>query len=477
VPDFTQYVPPGVYVEEETTPLVSIVGATPSVVGIVGPAIGYRLNTEAVTLTGTGTVTLKKLGINTVTGFEVRAADGTLYVGGDYALVQTSAGAAGTQDDPTTIARSGGSNIPSGSTVYVTYRYTDTYYAQPFEAQDYDTVKEVFGEPINLTTGAIISPLALAAKVAFENGAAKVVLVATPTPTSATREELQAGLAKLSSMPDVNIVVPLPVGLTGTEVAPGDVLNVGNDLQAHVEASSDNDKVYRVGVLGYETTVTNLPTTIASSVGSQRVMLAWPNKLLFYNGFANQVLTIAGYYLAAAYAGRMAALDPQTPLTRKQIRGFAGIPADVLATMTVATKNSWSSGGVAVAEYDRNQRLVVRHGTSTLPTSVMTREISLVRARDSMMSLISDSVDGAGLIGSTIDSETPVRIKGVIQGCLETLLASGTIAGYTGLKVRQTSADPTVIEVKFQYQPAYPLNYITVVFSVNALTGELAEAA
>lgn len=473
MPDFTQYVPPGVFVEEDSSsPLVTIVGVSPAVVGIVGPAIGYLTHVEAVVLTGTTAHQLAKQGVNT-SSVEVRAADGTLYTGSDYVVAQSETGAAGTADNWTTLTRSGGSTITSGATVYVTYHYTDTTYNQPYEANDYDTVKEVFGEPLNLTTGAIISPLSMAAKLSFDNGAARVVLVATPTPGSASRAELSAGTARLSSRPDVNIIVPLPVGLTGTEVSPGDVLNVGTDLKSYVESAADN-KIYAVGVLGYETTITNLPTSIAGAVSSERVMLAWPNKMQFYNGFANQILTVAGYYLAAALAGQMAARPVQTPLTHKLVRGFAGLPPDILAAETISQKNIWSAGGVAVIEPDRHQNLVVRHGVSTNPASVLTREMNLTRAKDAMMQLIADTIDAAELIGSTIDAETPLRIKGVVAGCLSTAVNSGVIESYETPKVRQSSLDPTVIEVKFRYKPSYALNYIVVSFSINTATGEIA---
>lgn len=464
---------PGVYVEEDPTPLVTIIGATPNLVAVVGPARGYQIHTEAVTLTGTTAVTLARLGIDIVNGFEVRASDGTLFVGDDYDIVEDDIGETGVQDDETTIARSDTSTITDGATVYVTYRYTDVDYTQPFLVNDYDTVKDVFGEPFDFSTGAILSPLSLAAKVVLENGASRVLLVATPTPLVVTREELQDGLNKLTTQPGANIVVTLPVGLTGTEGAPGDILNVIQDLEAHVTESSDNDQQYRVGIIGYEGDVTTLPLSIAAAASSKRVMLAWPNKLLFYNGFTNQVITVAGYYLAAAMAGRMSAQPPQLPLTQKQIRSFSGLPADVLNTQTVTAKNALSAGGVAVVEFDRNQRLIVRHGVSTDPSTVDTREISLVRQRDAMMRIIQDTIEATGLIGSTIDLETPARVKGVVAGCLETSVNSGLIVAYNSLLARQrTDPDPTVIEVKWQYRPAYPLNYIVAVYSLNTLTGE-----
>jgi hypothetical protein len=477
-PDFSQYQPPGVYVEEEVTPLVSVVGVSPTVIAIVGPSVGYRVATQAVTLSGTTPATLSKLGINPSAGFSVAAADGTVYPSTKYATVP-GAGADGdigtTTDNTLTLARvvTGTADIPDGATVYVTYRYTDATFYAPLRATDFDDVKDAYGEPLNLATGEITSPLSLAAKVAFENGAGQLVLVATDdaAATLTTRANLAEGLVKLEAIFDVNVVVPLPVGITGTVSTVGDSENVINDLKTHCESQSALNS-FRIGVMGYERIVTRAPEVLAAAARSPRIMLAWPNRLSYYNGATNTMIEVAGYYLAAAYAGRMASLSVQTPLTKKQIRSFAGLPATMAQTMTVTTKNTWSAAGVAVTEVSRDGRLIVRHGTTTKTDTITVREVSLVRAKDALIGLIQLTTDRSDMIGSPIDDQTPIRVKSVIQGCLETAKNTGIIVSYNNLKVRQTPADLSVIEVKFQYQPAYPLNYIVVSFSINTTTGE-----
>ncbi len=473
--DFSTYQPPGVYIEEDIPPLASTVGVEPSVVAIVGPSRGYREATEAIVLTGTTPVELANLGINTTTGFTVSDVSGTVFAGSNYALVvgpgededeETEA------DNTTTIARTGGSTIPSGSTVYVRYRYTDPTYFDPILAVDLDDVTTAFGEPFDTTSGAISSPLALAAKIAFENGVTQVVAVPTAGDADATtRSELTAAYTKLAAFFNVNLVVPLPVGLTGTPGSPGDILNIGTDLKTHVDQQAV-EGLFRMGVLGYERTVTVLPDTVATTVASQRVMLAWPNRMSYYNGYTNEVVEVSGYYLAAAYAARMAAQEPQMPLTKKVIRGFAGIVPAVLSTMSTTQKNTWSAAGVAVTEQMRDGRLVVRHGTTTDRTNIMTREASLVRAKDALVRLLQDTTERNNLVGIPIEDDTPARVKGVIAGALEVAKNAVLIISWMDLKVRQRSVDPSIIEVKFAYKPAYPLNYILVTFSINTTTGE-----
>lgn len=467
--------PPGVYVEEAQTPVQPTIGLGASVPAIVGPAIGYRTHTEAVVLAGVANSRLTKLGVDQAS-VVVKDAQNTVIPGTDYTLTVGSgadADAGTTTDNTTDIKRSGASNILDGSTVYVSYHYTDTDYLTPVRINDYDDAKDLFGEPFD-AAGNILSPLSLAAKFALANGAPQLVLApASGSASAVTTAALVDAYNRLVSFYDVNIVVPLPVGITGTDLAPADVPTIGTDLaQALLDAL--NDSVYRVGLLGVEKSVTMDPAGIATGIDSERVVLMWPNRINYFNGLINQTIELSGYYLAAAAAGRLAVGSPQIPLTHKQIVGFNSIPPDLLNTMTKVTKNAWSAAGVAVAEVDRQRRLRVRHGTTTDRSSIYTRELSLVRAKDGMVRIIKDAVDASELIGSPIDLETPVRVKGLIIGCLERAKNSGLIVDYLNVKSRQKSSDPSEIEVKFEYKPSYPLNYITVVFSVNADTGDVA---
>jgi hypothetical protein len=164
-------------------------------------------------------------------------------------------------------------------------------------------------------------------------------------------------------------------------------------------------------------------------------------------------------------------------LTRQQVFAIAGIAPDIIAQQTTYNKNNWSARGVAVLEPNRAGRLVIRHGVSTDVSSVTTREFSIVRCQDELFTLIQQSLESANLIGTPITSDTPLSVKGIIAGALETALANNTIQGYSGLAVRQQSlpnGDPTVIEAVFIYAPTFPVNYITVSFSFNLSTGTTA---
>jgi hypothetical protein len=56
-------------------------------------------------------------------------------------------------------------------------------------------------------------------------------------------------------------------------------------------------------------------------------------------------------------------------------------------------------------------------------------------------------------------------------GVLEQLVLEGVINAYSDVKARLLT-DPTTVEVRFQYTPAYPINNINVVFTINTQTGD-----
>lgn len=471
--DFSTYKPPGVYIDETSAATVGPAGITPALMALVGSGVGYRTNTEAVVLTGTTTVTLAKLGID-LTSLVVRSVDGVVYVNADDYVKTAGAGAdadAGeTLDNPTTLHRAAsGSTIGSGATVIVSYQYTDGDYFLPTHFTNFDDLTDFHGQPLD-ADGAIQSPVSLAARVAFLNGAREIVVQAVASDAAAA--DFGTAYANLLSEEQVSVIVPLPVGIDGES----DNETIGTDLANHCDNAASDDSIYRIGIFGSEagTDLNVDPDTLAASIDDERVVLVWPNSVQYFNGAINQVITVGGYYLAAAFAGKLVSLDPiSTPMTRKAITGFANFPAGVLSSMTTAYKNQLSAAGVSVVERTRDGLLVCRHGVTTDKSSMLHREISLVRQRDGMIDLIYRTLLSYDIIGSPLLADTPTVILSIVTGALETLINASTIVGYQSVSVRQTSNDPTVVEVKFEYTPAYPLNYVVVSFSVNTDTGDI----
>lgn len=520
---------PGVYVRDATGPLVTNAAGPDAVVTLVGPAVGFQTSTDAVAISTTPQ-DLRYRGVWLTDGAGtpedvfvpiVRKPQGNpLVAGTDYVLTTV-------YDDNGTSAPHGITRIARGAfthdadgaptavvedrvqtangvtaddtTFLVTYAFTSAAYFTPLLFDSYDAIVATYGQPCRSTTTlapgqkAVLSPLSLAAALAFLNGATSVICVATdPTPVGSPTPEvpsfdaqLRAAYEKTLGDPRVGTVIPL---LHDGGAGSLDTLTqYGVDLRNHVLASTD-DGYPRIGILGGQAhnvgasaglfpAFEEVAQDIAAQPGGSRVVLAFPNRLSYYNSATNRPIEVDGFYLAAALGGVLSSNPVQQSLTRETVVGFTGLPASITRLTTKPFKDNLSSKGVLVVEVDRQNRLVVRHGVSTDVTNAITREVSVTRSRDALFDALQIGLDSGGLIGSAIDSEMTTRLKGAVAGILEGLVRDTVILGYTDLKVRQQSllqgGDPTVIEVRFAYQPTLPLNYIVVTFSLDLTTGNL----
>lgn len=509
----TGYNVPGVYVRDTTGPLVSTAGLPEAVVTLVGPAVGFKTVTESVVI-GDDPVVLSQRGIWLSTSgapagvFVPRVTNRSgvlLTATTDYVLAVDLSGGGGAPNGVTTIDRGpdvdgpdvgttitpgegtvGG--VKTGDVVTVTYCYTDATYYTPLVFEDYDLVEATYGPallavaPPLPTTPQITSPLSLAAYLAFSNGASSVICLATdPADGASLRLQLAAAYVKTEGDYRVGTLVPV-LADDDTDGDPTLFLNYATDLAAHVTAATA-DGYPRIGIIGasslYGTALgVGAPAfdEAAASIASSRVILAYPNRLNLYNSTINRLTEVSGYYLAAAYAGVLSSNPVQQGLTRQTVAGFGGFPASVTKFQTKQFKDRLSAAGVAVTELDRQNRMVIRHGLTTDITNVLTREPSITRGRDALFAALQLGLDASGLIGAPIDAEMTRRVQGAVVGIVEALVQSETILAYDNVQVRQQTiedgGDPSVIEVKFAYRPAIPLNYILVSFSLNLSTGQ-----
>lgn len=487
IPDFTRYLPPDVYVDSDAIPTVAPQGVDPTIVALIGQGVGYHTYTETVSFATASQKVLTQKGINpssiVVNGrITDPAAPGQTVnytfaadvpgTPADYSTTVDSS--AGLDNSVVTLKRTATGKIENANPdVTVTYRYTDSDYHALHAFDDYDSFTEVYGQALDPATGVIQSPLSLAAQVAMQNGANQIYAVAL-SGTGPLQQQFVDAYGLLAGNYEANVVVPLLDGITDGAAVSG----LCQSFKAMVENDA-RDGFLRMVILGFDLGYNPTPTElagVATATSSARIILAWPNRLQVYNGVLNQSIDVDGFYLAAAYSGMLAARSPEIPLTHKYPISFTGMPTPVKQAMTKNVKNQLSSSGVCVTEITRQGRLMVRHGLTTdYSGGVLTREISLVRAQDALYGLVEDTLKSSAMIGLPILDDTGLRVKGICQGALEQAKVKGLIRDYNSLKVRQQSppsGDPTIIEVKFAYKPAWPLNYILVSFTVDTNTGE-----
>jgi hypothetical protein len=467
--DFSHYNPPGVYTYAFPGPQLAVNSTLPTAVGLIGQAIGYMNFTQTVQInpdvndtTPSPTQTLANAGINTSTLTVVNPNSLAPYtLNTDYTVVLVG-GSAGTATSLYAIERVISGHIAPGDYIQVSYQYTNASYYTPYIFYSYQDMVTAYGAPYNLATGTIQSGITLMGQFAFLNGAYQVVACAVESsngPGNATVGDYTNTLAQLADNALVAIVV------TDSGAQP-----LHQFVQEHVDQQSAN-RFERRGIVGLDGTVTAVASSQriidAQSITDSRIMLVCPATFTYYSPELSTSVTVGGQYMTACLAAMTIALGFEMPLTRKTITGWTA----VAETEPSGQKNLESQNGLCVIEQTRTQQIQVRHGVSTNPASLLTREWSVTGAQDAMVYELRDYLESDNLIGQPIYPYTLINVKGSAEAALQQLVVNGIIVDYTGLTCRQLITNPDVLEVSFQWLPPFPLNYIVCTFAVTLSTG------
>lgn len=476
------YSPPGIYTNPIKGPQLAVNSSLPSAVGIVGTAIGYKTFTESFQFRDTNEATpqtypLTQKGIITSTIVVRKRETLVAYLGPtdggnttDY-TVEDIGGAPGSSNAKYGIRRNPDSgHIPADDVVQVTYNYTDSLYYQPFTFYDYRDVVNAYGEPLywneSTKTAEITSEISLAAKFAFLNGAYKVVCVAVdPTGETAVSGDYNNAIDKLKDDSTIAVVVPCN-GISSAAYVKG-----------HVTQQS-NSRFERRAILGFDGKASVVPSETrigaAESTGSgldSRVMMVSPSQFTCYAPEVDKAITLGGQYMAASLAGMVVAMPFAQPLTHKYPVGWTGLTReDSLLEGEMTTE---TTSGLCVIEYDRRRNLRIRHGVTTDPSDLLSREWSITGQQDALVYRLRDYLDDANLIGQPIYNYTLVNVKASAEAALQSLVRDGLLVDYVGLAVRQLLTNPDVIEISFGWRPAFPLNYIVLTFAVDLTRGSM----
>jgi hypothetical protein len=469
--DFSHYLPPGVYMNPQPGPQLAVNSTQPTAVGIIGQTLGYRNYIQTIQIqpdtndtTPSLTQTLAYQGINTATVVISNPNTGVPYVLNTDYTVPSVGGTINTANAQYAISRVIGGHIDEGDFVQVSYQYTDTTYYDPYLFYDYQDVMNAYGAPWNLTTGTVQSELTLMAQFAFLNGAYQVVTVAvksSTTPGNATIGDYGAALDKLKDQNMVAVVV------AGTGQQPLHQL-----IQEHVDQQSAN-RMERRAIVAVDGTSVAVPSSQriidAQAITDSRVLMVCPATFTYFSPELNHEVNVGGQFMAACLAAITVSQSFAMPLTRKTVAGWTA----VTELEQEGQKNLESHNGLCVIEKTRSNRIQVRHGVSTNPTDLISREWSIIGQQDALVYRLRDYLESDNLIGQPIYPYTLTNVKGSADAALQSLIRDGLLVDYTGLKVRQLITNPDVLEVTFQWLPAFPLNYIVCTFGISLSTGNL----
>lgn len=487
------YTPPGVSVIESTDPSIAALLATASTICLVGPAQGLITKTDAVTLAGTASVTLPGV-LDTdimTTDSILKVVDATTpsisedlggsYIeGSDYTF----------DENAHTIARDNTGDIPDPSTVYVTYTYTPADYFLPIRMSNMSDIEARFGSAYDAAGTGVNCELSYGASLAFENGAQEVVLQPLFYNNSGTKQQPNdAQIASASTWADnfanlrdinaINLLVPI-IGQSAPSVSDSVQLQILQAAQDHVKFMKDQ-KQYILLITGEDSSTSNTvgqmltlrthAVTLANRYGgdlAEQTVMASPSKYFRFTPTANSTqIAVGGQYMACAIAGMIASSNVSRSLTRKVVSGFSAVGE----RRELKDKNNDAASGLLVVE-TKGGAIQIRHGITINTTGGSAkREISVVRAKHVVVESIQDTIE-TQIIGQVIaDGDAPLVVRSAIISVLEELRIADDIVGYSDVQARTASLDPTTIEVRFSYRPAFPVNYVNVIFSLDLTTG------
>ena len=358
-----------------------------------------------------------------------------------------------------------------GKWVNVAYTYNPPYgnVLQLFTSQQ--AVQSIYGPAFNYTTGAINSPLSLAAQLAFQNGATQIYLMAVKKAGSTpTTTEWQTSINTLSTtnVGNIDTIVPLvDYSIDSSYYA---------FYKTFINTQAGIGRLQRLFLSRGTSSVSTSSAVIndASLFRNQRISVFAPNQytVTTTNTATTQQLVIDGFYGAAAVAGLYAGLPgPEEPLTHKIVNGFYNIPSTI--NFSSSDYQNMQSNGVLVLKQNSSGQIYIRHGLNTDNVNWLVQEISILAAQDQLYNQIKSALTNANLIGTAFTANTPLVIQSVIQGVLTGAVNTNLIQAYTGLTYSQGSNQPTAINVSFSYSPTFPLNYIDVTFGINPTSGTL----
>jgi hypothetical protein len=191
-----------------------------------------------------------------------------------------------------------------------------------------------------------------------------------------------------------------------------------------------------------------------------RCMYFWPNRIRRVVG--NETAYLDGQFIAAAAAGYVVATSIPTPLTNKNLVGF-DLQRDT--KLIPADKRLLGDAGLIVVEPLSAGGKVLMGKTTIANNNILEEEPSVIRARDYISKSVRTILDP--FIGRILTATVVTDISNTITNFLKGQQQAGIIASFGGISAVVDDVDPRQVNVGFDIQPLFPLNYIHISFSVQ----------
>lgn len=313
-------------------------------------------------------------------------------------------------------------------------------YGKTFNLSDYASARESLGDYDVYGGGAGKRNLTRAIELLYQNGARTVYARALDPDTAGVSDYTAAFLELIKD--DVNIVI-------APELSTDDAMTVLNSL---LETAENNGKDL-IAVVGSDTVE---PDAIAGQVvANDRIILTAPG-VRVYDAAAKDNVALDGRYSAAAVAGLLSTLTPQSSPTNKVLAGVTKL-AD---RFSYGETKDLVNGGVLVLEERQGVR-VVRGVTTEMADNGPFKQITTRRITDFAKAGIRQASNP--FIGRLNNQRVRKALQGAIDGFLTTMVLDEALIGYS-LSVTATRQDEIAgrAMVNAILQPTFSIDFVAV---------------
>lgn len=445
----TNYIPPSVIVNGETTAQGSTATVSPATCALLvntGSLPSASLTLQSATVQGNGTqyatVTLPAGYVPSTLTIKNVATNTQLTTGTDYTINGNTVQFLKTQ------------NTETGGPFTLTYQYVDQNYFSPLAYTTSSAVEQYYGTAFT-SNGAVNNLISAAAVNCFNGGTTTLIIQpfftgtapSTLPSTVTSLPDLSEALQNLMVRNDVNIIVP--VGCDQTQLT-----TIAGLVTAPTADEEPKQAMFAIDS-GSPTSETLI--AFAQSLNSAQIMLI---------GNVTATSTAGASLPPSMYACTLAGLNETLPfyqtMTHQTVPGYA-----LDRQYTPAQMNALASNGITV--------ITALGGVNKVRQSLCTLQGSEVIDWDYGTVLNYLYIECKSLLDQYIGQPQTTGIlnaaDGTMQGFLNTLVSNNVLGDYKNLTVTYSTTQMGTMLVSFDAAWLSPINYIRVNFNFDAVNG------
>lgn len=310
----------------------------------------------------------------------------------------------------------------------------------------------------------VSNKLALAAHLAFLNGAPGVILLQIQKTVNGTEAPYNTYVKAIDVFTN-----PMQGGLRPSLMEPVTTMTnvltytkTSNIIQSSIRYANE-----RMTYFGFPVNTTpSQAQALAQSYNSERMTGLYPDGAVvtLTDELGNDIeYLVDGSILAAAVCGRdtSPAYDVAEPLTRKPLVGFNRL----YRRLDTVTQSQVANSGLTILE-EQPSEILVKIDLTTDTTSVLTRTPSVIRIKDFVQKGTRNIL--MPFIGSKFLPSRKTEIEKTLKSYLSSLVKAQIITAFTDVTAVPDANDPTTIQVTASYSPVLPLLWIVVTFNLRA---------